>query len=177
MRDFFLSNSALGLLPFIVTIGLGAWIFRLHTKIKRIEQKKAKLENMTLEDVNDMLGSHDVRIQESQQDIKDLYRVSKKLHSQILNCLQDSSVVRFNPFQDTGGDQSFSLALLNKRGDGLVISSLHNRSGTRVYSKPIQKGVSRFELTNEEIEAIARAAHIDLKDLDKETERKEARVD
>ena len=66
-------------------------------------------------------------------------------------------VVRFNPFEDTGGDQSFAIALIDKQGDGVVISSLHSRKETRVYAKPLKNRESAYPLTEEEKEAIARA--------------------
>ena len=54
--------------------------------------------------------------------------------------LQRIGLVRFNPFEDTGGNQSFALALLDAHGNGLVVSSLHSRTGTRVYGKAITGG-------------------------------------
>lgn len=66
-------------------------------------------------------------------------------------------IVRFNPFQETGGDQSFSVAFLDDEGNGVVITSLYSRDGTRVYAKPIQNGQSPYPLMDEEIEALRRA--------------------
>ena len=63
-------------------------------------------------------------------------------------------MVRFNPFEDTGGQQSFALAMLDARGSGVVISSLHSRQATRVYLKQITEGKSDTQLGNEEAEAI-----------------------
>ena len=68
--------------------------------------------------------------------------------------LQRVGVVRFNPFEDTGGQQSFAVALLDNRGSGLVISSLHSRQATRVYLKQISEGKSETQLGDEEAEAI-----------------------
>ena len=60
-------------------------------------------------------------------------------------------IIRFNPFGDIGGDQSFSVALLDGKNTGIVISSLHTKEGTRVYSKPIVKGeADKYVLTEEE---------------------------
>ena len=53
---------------------------------------------------------------------------------------QRVGLVRYNPFEETGGNQSFALALLDAAGDGWVLSSLHARSGTRVYAKAIKGG-------------------------------------
>jgi len=71
--------------------------------------------------------------------------------------LQRVGVVRFNPFEDTGGQQSFALAMLDARGSGVVISSLHSRQATRVYLKQITEGKSDTQLGNEEAEAIRQA--------------------
>ncbi|HVM30580.1 MAG TPA: DUF4446 family protein [Candidatus Limnocylindrales bacterium] len=71
--------------------------------------------------------------------------------------LQRVGVVRFNPFEDTGGNQSFAVALLDDRGDGVVMSSLHSRQSTRVYLKPISGGRSETALSDEESEALRRA--------------------
>ena len=67
---------------------------------------------------------------------------------------QRIGLVRFNPFEDTGGNQSFALALLDQAGDGFVVSSLHARAGTRVYSKAVAKGSSESNLSAEESEAL-----------------------
>ena len=71
--------------------------------------------------------------------------------------LQHMGVVRFNPFHDTGGDQSFAIALVDGHGNGVVLSSLHARDVTRVYAKPLHKWESDYSLTDEEKQAIALA--------------------
>lgn len=72
--------------------------------------------------------------------------------------LQKVSVLRFNPFEDSGGDQSFAVAVLDGEGNGFIVSSLHSRSGTRVYAKEIKNGKSQSHaLTREEKEALDKA--------------------
>lgn len=72
--------------------------------------------------------------------------------------IQKVVLKRFNPFGDAGGDQSFTLALLDKKGSGVVLSSLHGRSGTRVYAKPIKEGSAvAYDLSEEEREVISLA--------------------
>ena len=68
--------------------------------------------------------------------------------------LQHIGLVRFNPFEDTGSDQSFAIALLDDDRDGIVISSLHGRSNTRVFAKPVTDGGSPHNLSEEEEQAI-----------------------
>jgi len=66
-------------------------------------------------------------------------------------------IIRFNPFSEVGGDQSFSLALLNESNDGVVITSLYTRQENRVYGKPIKNGQSEYTLSEEEKQAIEKA--------------------
>ena len=71
---------------------------------------------------------------------------------------QKYALIRFNPFEDAGGDQSFVVALLDGRGNGIVISSLHSRSGTRVYTKGVTAGKPQVHaFTKEEKEAVEKA--------------------
>jgi hypothetical protein len=67
---------------------------------------------------------------------------------------QRLGLVRYNPFEDTGGNQSFALALLDEFGDGFIVSSLHTRTATRVYGKAISKGKAEAALSEEEAEAL-----------------------
>ena len=72
-----------------------------------------------------------------------------------LTHIQRVGLLRFNPFDDTGGNQSFALALLNDQGDGVVISSLHSRETTRIYGKPVKNfAEDGFEFSAEESHAI-----------------------
>jgi hypothetical protein len=71
--------------------------------------------------------------------------------------LQRVGLVRYNPFEETGGNQSFALALLDAKGDGIVVSSLHARAGTRVYAKTVAGGQSEAALSDEESEAVRQA--------------------
>ena len=70
---------------------------------------------------------------------------------------QRAGLVRYNPFEETGGNQSFALALLDATGDGWVLSSLHARSGTRVYAKTIKAGRADTGLSEEETAALKQA--------------------
>jgi hypothetical protein len=71
-----------------------------------------------------------------------------------LGNLQNLAVLKYNPYNDTGGEQSFSLALLNGRLNGIVLTSLHSRSGTRTYLKDIKSGISELELSKEEAQVL-----------------------
>jgi len=79
------------------------------------------------------------------------------LQRRMSRCLQRVGVVRYNAFDDTGSDQSFSVALLDTDGNGIVLTSLFGRSESRVYAKPVSRAASSYALSDEEREAIRRA--------------------
>ena len=81
----------------------------------------------------------------------------KALHLNNKNNIQKIGFMRFNPFDDAGGNISFTLALLNDHNQGVVLSSLHGREGTRMYAKAVKDGKSETQLTEEEREAIKNA--------------------
>jgi hypothetical protein len=71
--------------------------------------------------------------------------------------VQHVGLVRFDAFEDMGGHLSFAAAMLDGEADGFVFSSINGRQETRIYAKPIERGVSRYHLSDEEQEAIRRA--------------------
>jgi len=71
--------------------------------------------------------------------------------------IQKMGIIRYNPFSEVGGDQSFSVALLDGNNDGVVVTSLYSRDGNRVYGKPIKNGSSEYSLSDEEKKVIERA--------------------
>jgi predicted phosphohydrolase len=85
---------------------------------------------------------------------EELTRLYESLEARSRGRLQHIGMVRFNPFEDTGSDQSFAIALLDDRRDGIVLSSLHGRGQTRVFAKPVEGGESKHQLSDEEAQAI-----------------------
>ena len=82
----------------------------------------------------------------SSRELDELAARTAILEARPARAFQRVGLVRYNPFEETGGNQSFALALLDAAGDGWVLSSLHARSGTRVYAKAITGGASEAAL-------------------------------
>jgi len=141
----------------ILLILLG-WSGFLTWQFLRIWKKNKMLFKGTKgKDLEEVIKKELKDIKKLDQDYKDLLKISEKIHQIAARGIQKVGIVRFNPFQDTGGNQSFAIALLDYYNNGLVISSLHSREGTRVYTKPIKKGQSEYSLSEEEKEAINKA--------------------
>jgi hypothetical protein len=90
---------------------------------------------------------------------KELEEYLKKADARIARSIQGVATVRFNPFhgEGLGGNQSFATAFLDEAGNGVVISTLYARDRVSVFGKPVEKGTSSYELTEEEIEAVRKA--------------------
>jgi hypothetical protein len=143
----------------IIAVLLLIWNIFLQLNIGRIKKNQQQLfsgkEGVNLEDV--ILG-HTNNLKELDRDIQDLYGISNQINDLANRSVHKVGVVRFNPFKDLGGDQSFSIALLDGQSNGVVVSSLHTREGNRVYAKKIEKGKTvKHPLTEEEVDAIKRA--------------------
>jgi hypothetical protein len=90
--------------------------------------------------------------------IEQIFGTIEKIEKKNRLHIQKMGLVRFNPFSETGGDQSFALALLDEENNGLIISSLHSRDNTRIYAKPIEKGKPvGYDFSKEEKQAIDKA--------------------
>ncbi|MBX9765463.1 DUF4446 family protein [Patescibacteria group bacterium] len=95
------------------------------------------------------------RIQKLEQHAGAATEGLKNHEARLQRAVSGVSVKRFDPFQNAGGQQSFASALLNEKGDGVVISGIHARDGVRVYAKEVKKFASERELSEEETSAIA----------------------
>jgi hypothetical protein len=104
--------------------------------------------------LGEVLDEHIGRVDAVARRLGEMDQVHASLEHRTLTSLQHIGLVRFNPFDDTGSDQSFAIALLDGERDGIVISSLHGRANTRVFAKPVQAGSSPHALSTEEEQAI-----------------------
>lgn len=90
--------------------------------------------------------------------LSDLESTVEAFRNQGLGHIQRVELLRFNPYDDTGGDISFTACFLDHQGSGIVITSLHARSGTRVFGKEIVSGKSKkYQLSKEEELVIKKA--------------------
>lgn len=143
----------------IVALAVLIWNIFLQLNIRRIEKNQREfLSGKNGADLEKTILEHAKNMKELDRDIQDLYGISNQIHGLAKKSVHKVGVVRFNPFKDLGGDQSFSVALLDGENSGVVISALHTREGNRVYSKPVEKGRAlKYPLTDEEKEAIKKA--------------------
>lgn len=135
----------------LILAGYLAWrVSQLQERVDRaLRGQEGNLE--------DNLRSYQDRVEEVDRKLTDLTEQYTRLSGAQSLSSQKISLVRFNPFGDTGGDQSFSLAVLDAHDSGYVLTSIHGRQGTRVYVKPIDFGDSKYPLSDEEQQALSQA--------------------
>lgn len=115
------------------------------------------LENGKIKDLKDIFFKQIDKTKEQEEAINEVITRVKNLENISEKTFQKVGVVRFNPFTNVGGNQSFAIALLDRQNNGFVISSLFIKEGSRVYAKAIKNGKSEHSLSTEEQEALKRA--------------------
>ncbi|BAH08508.1 DUF4446 family protein [Clostridium kluyveri] len=119
--------------------------------LNRLEKRYRKFmrgsNNKNLEEfIIGYLDSID-NVKNQYEDIRNLY---KELNSKVSCCIQKISVIRYRAFEDVGSDLSFSIALLDEKNDGVIITGIYGRDESTTYAKPIDSGLSRYGLSQEE---------------------------
>lgn len=137
----------------VILLGL---VWHLHRKIRKL------LIGKNSESLEDSLFTAKANLEKlnafQKQVISHLETVEKRLNRSV----QAVETIRFNPFKGVGegGNQSFSTAFVSENGDGVVISSLYSRDRVSIFSKPLAKFESTFELTEEEKEVVTNSKKI-----------------
>lgn len=151
-----LSVSIVPYLLLVIVIWLALLNFYLLRSIRTYKRltRGAKGQNLdkVLQNFIEKLDLDERKIDQISKDISKIDNLNK------LN-FQKMALIRFNPFEDTGGDQSFALAILDGENNGIVISSLHSRTSTRIYAKQISNGLAlSHQFSKEEKEVVEKAA-------------------
>jgi Protein of unknown function (DUF4446) len=142
-----------------VTALLLVMVLLLARRVSRVDRRlRGITRGADGESLEGVLGAHLEKVYGLGREVERLTARTGALEAAGLRAFQRVGLVRFNPFEETGGNQSFALALLDAEGNGWVLSSLHARSGTRVYAKAIKGGRSEAALSEEETAAIRQAS-------------------
>jgi hypothetical protein len=141
-----------------VILALIAWLVVLQIRLSRLTRQYTHLMTGTDgKDLAEMLNRHVDEVRDAMATVSSLQTQSRQLERALKHSMQWTGFVRFNPFRDTGGNQSFTWTIADDYGNGVVLSSLHAREGTRVYAKPLYEWESTYALTEEEEQTIAQA--------------------
>jgi Protein of unknown function (DUF4446) len=128
-----------------------------HLRLSKMQDRYRVLWSVGEKDVVALLSHQSVQIATLREDVENVRAHIAGTAGAIEQSLRHVAVVRYDAFGDMGGRLSFSAAIIDDRGDGLVISSIHARGGSRTYAKGVVEGASEVTLSPEEQQALAAA--------------------
>jgi hypothetical protein len=115
------------------------------------------LEKGKIKDFKDIFLKQKEKNDNQEEQIKEIASRVKNLEDISQTTIRKIGIVRYNPFNDMGGNQSFVIAFLDNKNNGVLISSLFERERTRIYAKTIKQGKPDYNISEEEQEALTRA--------------------
>lgn len=139
----------------IVLVVLVVWLWRRQSRLLR--RYNTRIADGSVGEIIDCIAHQTQAISALESRLDDVNARLAEHSRNIAQCLQKVGIVRFNAFEDVGGEQSFAVVLLNGEGSGLAISSLYGRQDSRVYAKRITNGESDRALSDEEKVALSEA--------------------
>jgi hypothetical protein len=138
----------LGVLALLIGIAVFMSVASLRRRILLVQGRGGK------EDILEAVSRQIEEVRAMRTDIRQVAAEVQRLAEAFRSALQRFAVYRYDAFEDMGGQLSFSAAILNDLGDGLVISCINGRQEARTYAKPVQRAQSPYNLSPEEQEAI-----------------------
>lgn len=140
-----------------VLIGVIIWLIVLTVLLWRsLNHYRRLTKNITKKDLKSLLEKILKDVDVNQQTIEVLSQTQTEIIKAMAFNIQKVGLVRFNPFNETGGNQSFVLVLLDNHASGIVLNCLHSRASTRIYAKEVKKGklAAGGQLSKEESQAL-----------------------
>ena len=133
-----------------VIVVLTAFVIRLELRLKKL------LRGDSVKDLEEAILSALKDLERLDISKKNIEKEIQKIKERLKKNVQTVGTVRFNPFKDVGGNQSFASAFIDENGDGVVLSTLFSREKVSVFAKPLKNNQSEYELSGEEKEALRR---------------------
>ncbi len=143
-----LNASVLAVILLVWVLVLTGWIVYRELVFRRFFKNTKEGDVRSL--LDGVLGS----VSETNGKVDNLIVALESVRKSDLYHIQKLGLVRFNPFKDAGGNQSFALSLLNEENTGIILTGLHARETTRIYIKDVAKGRPKSELSVEEKQSI-----------------------
>jgi hypothetical protein len=151
------STIVIAILAFLVIL-LVVWVTLISYNLGVLRRNQRILSRgRTDSSLQDILAQHFIRVDGLEDRIEHLEHNMDALHELQLSAVQRIGLVRYDAFDDMGGELSFALALLNDHGDGVVMSTITGRQDNRTYSKQVIKGRAAIQSSAEEDAAIKQA--------------------
>jgi len=141
------------ILLFIMVIVLFKAVGRVENRYKKLMRgtSNSNLEEMLLDRLNS--------IEDAKQNSEKALKECERLEIKIKDCIQKVAIMRYKAFENVGSDLSFSIAMLDDKNDGVILTGIYGRQESTTYAKPIDKGISRYDLSEEELYVLNEASN------------------
>lgn len=127
-------------------------------QINQLEKKyRRMMKGTNSKNIEEMIVEYNDNVEKVYDASKKMEELYGEIKENLEECVQKFSVVRYRAFDDVGSDLSFSIALLNDKNDGFVITGIYGRNECTTFAKPIENGISKYDLSDEEKTAIKNA--------------------
>ena len=146
--------AGIAAIPLIISIVLIFIVIRLNNRLNSLSSGTNK------KNLEDITRKHIETVEQCRSDIERMNSEFDQIRKDTADFIRKVGLVRYQGFKDTGGDQSFSLALLNEENSGIIITSLLGRGFSKIYAKKVTNGSPERTLTNEEERALNQALEI-----------------
>ena len=145
MPYLIIGMSIIIILLFIMVIVLFKAVGKVETRYRRLMKGTSNnnLEEILLEKLSSIEEAKEV----SEKALKECERLEIKMK----DCIQKVAIMRYKAFENVGSDLSFSIAMLDDKNDGIILTGIYGRQESTTYAKPIDKGISRYDLSEEEL--------------------------
>ena len=152
----FLRSDIFLIILFVFLIILLVLYSKTTIHLKKLRESYSKFMNKlgNGNDLEQMIRNYIDKVEKTDERNEEIINYCKKIDNDIKGCTQKIGIVRYNAFKDTGSDLSFTLALLDKYNNGVVLNGIYARDSSNIYAKPVKNGESNYVLSNEEKEAI-----------------------
>jgi hypothetical protein len=148
-------------LALTILVGVGVvWVLDLQGRLLELQDRYEDIFSGEIDDEANVavaLEKLATRLSKTNARTERLVARAEQISDVLSHTVQGVGLIRFRAYEDTGGDQSFALALVDGEGNGVVVSALYGRDATRVYAKPIEGWLSSRTLTEEDRQALAKA--------------------
>lgn len=155
----FLKSDIFMLVLFIIVIVLAVLYITSVINLKKLRTSYSKFMNKlgNGNNLEEMLQNYIKKVETVEARNEEIISYCKIIDDNIKRCSQKIGIVRYNAFKDVGSDLSFALAILDDYNNGVVLNGIYARDSSNIYAKPIENGVSKYVLSEEEKEAVNRA--------------------
>lgn len=154
----------------IIILLLFVLVIVLFKSVGNVEKRYRKLMRGTSnKNLEELIVSKLELIEQANENSQVALDKCAETREKMKDCVQKVAIMRYKAFEDVGSDLSFSIAILDEHNDGILLTGIYGRQESTTYAKPIDQGISRYDLSEEEICVLNEAVNKDIDAKDKKS--------